>query len=347
MSRLAPLGLALSFFLSGAASTSAQQGTAEIVGKVMDTQGAVLPGVAIVITNEDTGVYREVVTGPEGSYTAPQLMPGRYRISAQLAGFKGLNRRGLTLTVGVTTTLDLTLEVGSVAETVTVTAESPLVDITSAEVGGHISAEELSDLPAGNRSYMAFVGTVPGAQFVPTTGFLNDTMLANGQPAAANNVMFDGAGNVDDLRGSNVGGQTRTANEAVQEVQVLTNQFDAEFGRASGAVINAVTKSGTNQVKGSVFDFFTGRAVTAKDYFTRVNNLEKPQVSKQEWGGTIGGPIVRNKLHFFASLERLVQSRNQSKTYPTRPEFSFSTTDDVSAWNTLWRIDHQVTPNNT
>src|SRR6185295_8274745 len=127
---------------------------------------------------------------------------------------------------------------------------------------------------------------------------------------------FDGAGNVDDLRGSNVGGQARAANETIQEVQVLTNQFDAEFGRASGAVINAVTKSGTNQVTGSAFDFFTGRSVTAKDYFTRVNGLDKPEVSKKEWGGTVGGPIVRNKLHFFASVERLVQNRNQSKTYP-------------------------------
>jgi hypothetical protein len=341
------LDLTLGLLLCAAAPVHAQQGTAELVGRITDAQSAVLPGVAVVITNEDTGVYREIVTGPNGSYSASQMVPGHYRISAQLSGFKGLNRRGISLTVGVTTTLDLVLEVGAVAETVTVTAESPLVDVTSAEVGGHITAEELTDLPAGNRSYMAFVGTVPGAQFVPTTGFLNDTMLANGQPAAANNVMFDGAGNVDDLRGSNVGGQARTANEAVQEVQVLTNQFDAEFGRASGAVINAVTKSGTNQFKGSVFDFFTGRSVTAKDYFTRVNGLDKPQVSKQEWGATIGGPIVRNKLHFFASVERLVQRRNQSKTYPTRSEFSFSTTDDVSAWNTLWRIDHQVTPNNT
>ena len=347
MCRFARLALAVTFWLSTTVLAFAQQGTAELVGKVTDTQGGVLPGVAIVITNEDTGVYREVLTGPNGSYTAAQLIPGRYRISAQLEGFKGLNRRGISLTVGVTTTVDLTLDVGAVAETVTVTAESPLVDVTSAEVGGHISAQELTELPAGNRSYMAFVGTVPGAQFVPTTGFLNDTMLANGQPAAANNVMFDGAGNVDDLRGSNVGGQARTANEAVQEVQVLTNQFDAEFGRASGAVINAVTKSGTNQLRGSLFDFFTGRAVTAKDYFTRVSDLEKPQVAKKEWGGTIGGPIVLNKLHYFASVERLVQNRNQSKTYPTRPEFSFSSSDDVSAWNTLWRIDHQVTPSNT
>ena len=115
---------------------------------------------------------------------------------------------------------------------------------------------------------MAFVGSVPGAVFVPTEGFLNDTMLANGQPAAANSVSMDGATNIDDLRGSNVGGQARVANEALQEVQVITNQFDAEYGRASGAVINAVTKSGTNNFSGAAFAFFTGKKVIARDFFT-------------------------------------------------------------------------------
>ena len=339
--------LVLGLLLTTATPTLAQQGTAEIGGKVTDSSGAILPGVSIVVTNEDTGVFREVFTTSSGSYFVPQIVPGRYRITAKLEGFRGLDRRGIIVEVGKTMTLDLSMDVGAVAETVTVTADSPLVDLTSAEIGGHITSQELTDLPAGNRSYMAFVGNVPGAVFVPTTGFLNDTMLANGQPAAANNVTFDGAGNVDDLRGSNVGGQARTANEAIQEVQVLTNQFDAEFGRASGAVINAVTKSGTNQFSGSAFDFFTGKRVTAKDYFAKQSDSPKPDVKKQEWGGTVGGPIVRNKLHFFASVERLVQQRNQSKSYPTRPEFSFATTDDVSAWNTLWRIDHQVTANNT
>ena len=341
------LGGVVGVLLSIAAPVFAQQGTSELGGKVTDQQGAVLPGVAIVVTNEDTGVFREVVTTPDGSYFVSQIVPGRYRVTAKMEGFRSLERRGIVVEVGRTQTLDLTLDVGALNETITVTGDTPLVDLSSAEIGGHISAQEVTELPAGNRSYMAFVGNVPGAQFVPTTGFLNDTMLANGQTSAANNVVFDGAGNVDDLRGSNVGGQTRTANESVQEVQVLTNQYDAEFGRASGAVINAVTKSGTNQFTGSAFDFITGRSVTAKDYFTQRDNLEKPQVSKQEWGATIGGPIVRNKLHFFASLERLVQNRNQSKIYPTRPEFSFSTTDDVSAWNTLWRIDHQISANNT
>jgi hypothetical protein len=324
-----------------------QQGTAEIGGKVVDPQGAVLPGVTIVLTNEDTGVVRETVSTAEGSYFAPQMIPGRYRITAKLEGFRALDRRGVTLTVGQTTNLDLQMEVGALAETLTVTGEAPLIDLSSAEIGGHLSAAEITELPAFSRSYMAFVGNVPGAVFVPTEGFLNDTMLANGQSAQANAVQMDGATNIDDLRGSNVGGQARVPNEGLQEVQVITNQFDAEYGRASGAVINAVTKSGTNQFSGAAFAFFTGKNVIARDYFTRVNNLAEPETGKDEWGGTFGGPILRNKLFFFATLERTVMARNMGRTYPSRPELSFAAVSDEAAWNTMWRVDHQITRNNT
>ena len=278
-----------------AAPALAQQGTTEIGGRVVDAQNAVLPGVNIVITNEDTGATRELVSGPEGSYFASQLVPGRYRIAAKLEGFKALDRRGITLIVGQTTTLNLTLEVGGLAETLTVTGEAALVDITSAEIGGHISSEELNDLPSANRNYMAFIGNAPGTVFVASSEFLNDSFQANGQPTAANNIVFDGANNTDDQRGSNVGGQTRAANESIAEVQILTNQFDAEWGRASGAVINAVTKSGTNNFSGSAFNFYTSKGMTNEDFFTKVQGLEKPDVGKKEWGGTIGGPIVQQQ----------------------------------------------------
>jgi hypothetical protein len=275
------------------------------------------------------------------------MLPGRYRIQAKLEGFKALDRRGVTLTVGQTTTLDLALEVGGLAETLTVSGEAPLVDVTSAAIGGHISAEELHDLPAATRSYMAFVGNVPGAVFLPAAGFLNDTFAANGQPSAANNVVFDGAINTDEQRGSNVGGQTRAANESIQEVQVLTNQFDAEWGRASGAVVNAVTKSGTNQFSGSAFGYFTSKGLTAKTFFAEAQGAEKPDVGKDEWGFTVGGPILLNKLHFFVSVERLALARAWSKVITARPEVSFAETGEESAWNTLWRIDHQVSSKHT
>src|SRR5581483_1034551 len=329
-----------------AAGAFAQQGTSSIGGKVVDQGGGVLPGVNLTITNEDTGISREVITGADGSYFVSQVNPGQYRISAKLEGFKTLERKNVLLEVGRSTPLDLALEVGGLQETVTVSSDAPLIDMTSAQVGGHISSSEMNELPQITRSYMALVGNVPGAQFSPAAGFLNDTMLANGQPAAANNVTIDGAGNVDDLRGTNVGGQARTANETLQEVQVMTNQFDAEFGRSSGAVINAVTKSGSNQISGSAFQFFTGKSVTAKDFFAIANNLDKPDVAKTEWGGTVGGPIIKNRLFYFFSLERVTQARSSVATFPNRPELNYSTVDAVGAWNTFLRYDHQITRNN-
>jgi hypothetical protein len=325
----------------------AQQGTAQVGGKISDAQGAVLPGVTIVITNEETGIAREITSTAEGGYFASQMVPGHYRIAAKLEGFKALDRRGISLTVGQTTTLDLVMEVGGLAETLTVTGEAPLVDVTTASVGGHISAEELNDLPSASRNYMAFVGNVPGTVFIPSAEFLNDSFQANGQPTAANNIVFDGANNTDEQRGSNVGGQTRAANESIAEVQILTNQFDAEWGRASGAVINAVTKSGTNQFTGSAFNFYTSKAMTNKDFFTKAQGAEKPDVGKKEWGGTVGGPIIRNKTHFFASLERLYINRNFSRTFTARPSLDYSTSSEESAWNTMWRIDHQLSSKHT
>ena len=155
---------------------------------------------------------------------------------------------------------------------------------------------------------------MPGTVFVPSAEFLNDTFQANGQSSAANNIVFDGAGNTDEQRGSNVGGQTRAANESIQEVQIITNQFDAEWGRASGAVINAVTKSGTNSFTGSAFSFYHGQGHDDQGFLHEGQWFDKPDVGKKEWGGTIGGPIVRNKLHFFFSVERLIMSRNWSAT---------------------------------
>ncbi len=146
---------------------------------------AVLPGVDIVVINEETGLFREVVSGPGGTYFVSQMVPGRYRITARLEGFKSLDRRGILLAVGRTTTLDIMLEIGTLTESVTVTGNSPLIDLSTTEVGGHISSEELQELPAANRNYMAFVGNIPGTVFVPSGEFLNDSFQANGQPTAA------------------------------------------------------------------------------------------------------------------------------------------------------------------
>src|SRR5882724_10218261 len=325
---------------------AAQQGTGEIAGKVTDEQGAVLPGVAIVVTNEETGVFRDVVSGPAGTYFASQLVPGRYRISAKLQGFQTVERSGLVLQVGKTLTINLSLNVGGLEETVRVTAESPLVDTTSAKVGGNIGTAELSELPAMNRNYFATVALLPGVQFSPSNQMGNDTIVAAGQSTQGNNVSVDGGYNGDDALGTSSGAQVRTPLEAIQEFQVITSMYDAEWGRASGAIVNAVTKAGTNQFKGVIFGELAADSLTAPDYFVRTQNLDKPTSVRRDWGGVLGGPIVKNKAHFFVSLERQVDNPNRTRTFP-RHEFDFAIAEDRTDWNTLIRVDHQINKNHT
>jgi hypothetical protein len=175
----------------------------------------------------------------------------------------------------------------------------------------------------------------------------NDTIVAAGQTTQNNNVAVDGGYNSDDALGTSSGAQVRTPLEAIQEFQVLTSMYDAEFGRASGAVVNAITKSGTNQFKGVIFGETAPNALTAADYFVRTQNLEKPTSVRRDWGGVVGGPIVKNKAHFFFSLERQVDNPNRSKVFPTRPELNFAIAEDRTDWNTLIRFDHQINKNNT
>jgi Carboxypeptidase regulatory-like domain len=346
--RTVRLGSILAAFLFAAAtSLFAQQGTAEIGGKVTDDQGGVLPGVTLVLTNEATGLVREVTSGADGSYFASQLTPGRYKISAKLASFRPFERGGLVLAVGQRLTINATLSIGALEETVRVTAESPLVDTTNIKVGGNIGTAELSELPAMNRNYFSTVALLPGVQFSPSNQMGNDTIVAAGQSTQGNNVAVDGGYNGDDALGTSSGAQVRTPLEAVQEFQVLTSMYDAEFGRASGAIINAVTKSGTNQFKGVAFAEGASNKLTAADYFVRTQGLAKPTSVRRDWGGVLGGPIVKNKAHFFVSLERQVDNPNRTRVFPTRPELNFAIAEDRTDWNTLIRFDHQITKNHT
>jgi len=241
----------------------AQQGTTELRGRVLDAQGGVLPGVTVTVRNQATGMYRETVSSDDGSYIASGLTPGTYEIVAELQGFKKFNRRDLVLEVGKTVTVEVKMEVGGVAETVTVQADSPLVDVTSKEVGGNITSETLVELPSVNGNFIGFVGLLPGiVPSISTESFGSDSISVNGQDPRNNNYMLDGGNNNDDVIGQRAGTQARTPIEAVQEFQVLTNQFDAEFGRTAGAVVNAVTKAGSNQIHGSGFGYFQRRDLT-------------------------------------------------------------------------------------
>ena len=331
-----------------AMSASAQQGTTELRGRVIDPQGAVLPGVTVVVRNQETGMFRETVSGPDGTFIASGLVPGTYQVNAELQGFKKFERKDLRLEVGKTSSIDVSMTVGGVEETVTVTTESPLVDVTSKEIGGNITSETLVKLPSVNGNFVGFVGLLPGIiPSISTESFGSDSISVNGQDPRNNNYMLDGGNNNDDVIGQRAGTQARTPIEAIQEFQVITGQYDAQYGRTSGAIINAVTKSGTNQLRGSVFGFLQDGSLTTKDFFAKEKGLAKPDTQYQRWGGTVGGPIVRDKLHFFGSLERFAIDRPNTINIPARPEFNGTeiTTDRV--WNTIVRGDHQINNNTT
>jgi hypothetical protein len=346
--RCATAPLTASLLLVIALPAAAQQGAAEIRGRVVDAGGGVLPRTTVVLRNQETGMFRQVTSNAEGSYFLSGVMPGVYELSAELAGFKRYSRRGIRLQVGKTATVDVGLEVGGPDEQITVRGEAPMVDVTSKEVGGNITSGELTDLPSVNRSFIGFVGLLPG--LVPITGtgsFAEDSIVANGQDSRNANFMLDGANNNDDVSGQWAGPQTRIPLEAVQEFQVLTSQFDAEFSRTTGAVVNAVTKQGTNAWHGSAFAFLRDASLTQKDFFVRQNDLPKPDTTFQQYGFTLGGPVVKNKAHFFASVERPVIDDARTINIPARPDLNATPTARNRVWNTLVRFDHQISAGHT
>ncbi len=267
----------------------AQQNFSELRGRISDTQGAVLPGVTIVARHQETGVYRESVSGSDGSFFMTALTPGLYEVTAELPGFRRFQRRDIRLEVGRTALLDIPLEIGAIEESVTVTGESPIVDLSSKEIGGHVAAKELAETPAFNRNFTAYLGMLPGVVASISTGsFGADSINVNGQTVRNVNYTLDGANNNDTFNGGNGGAQARLPVDAVQEFQLLTSQFDAEFGSTSGGIVNAVSKQGTNQFHGSTFLFFQNDAMAQRDYFARTLDLEKPDTKQRQWGGTLG-----------------------------------------------------------
>ena len=337
----------LCFCVSVSGSARAQ-GLSDMRGTVVDSSGGALPGVQIVVTNQATGTFREATSNTDGSWSVPGLTPGAYQVSAELTGFKRFLRRDLAVIVGTTATVPVTLELGALEETITVTTEAPLVDVTSKQIGGNIDNKDLTQLPSISRNWLGFAALLPGVIQVPNlASWGSETISANGVDSRNNSFLIDGAWDNDDYLGQNNGGQVRVPIEGVQESQILIGQYDAEFGRTSGAIVNAVTKSGTNNYHGSGFLFYTNKNMRAEDFFVNQNNLNEPDVRKQEYGGAIGGPVLRDKAHFFANIERVWINEGRTIQIPPRPELNWATVTQVRAWNQLYRFDHQISANHS
>ena len=298
--------------LAGFAATArAQQTTGTIAGRVLDEQKAAVPGATVTAKNESTGLTRSEVSDSEGLYRITGLPVGTYALSIDLSGFQA-QTRSVPVSVSETITADFDLRVARLAENVTVTAEVPLVDTTSSAVGGLVDTRRVENLPLNGRQFANLAVTIPGVGL----GFHSDPTKStqfspqiNGGNGRNVNYQIDGGDNNDDT----VGGLLQLFPlEAIQEFNFLTSRYKAEYGRSNGGVMNIVTKSGTNDYRGSVFELFRDKAMNAKTETERRESLEKQDYRRNQFGGSIGGPIAQDRAHFFAAVERTNQDTTQA-----------------------------------
>lgn len=302
-------------FLAIAASFAFSQATtATLTGTVRDSTGAVVPGAAITVTNIGTQVTSKRTTNDEGVFIAPFLLPGEYELTAEKQGFKKSVRKGLTLDVADTAHVDLVLEVGALSETVTAVAEAPLVRSDTSELGQVIQGEVIHDLPLNSstgRNFTALMTLIPGTIRTNPVGVFdapqgNSSFAINGQRDGANNYMIDGADNNEVLLGIV---SILPPPEALAEFKIQTNAYGAEFGRAGGAVINVQTRSGSNQVHGSLYEFLRNNDLDARGPFDRGS---LPPLRQNEYGATLGGPIKKNRTFLFGDYSGFRQRAGQT-----------------------------------
>ncbi len=291
-----------------------------IVGTVADPQKAALPGVAVTATNTGTALKLEQVTDASGNYTFRNLLPGIYDITATLQGFKELRQSGLVVSAGNPVRVDLALQLGQLAETVTVIAESTLLQTEKADLNTELTAKAVTNLPLNQfRNYQSLLNLVPGAT---PTQFQNaeiDTPArslrtwVNGTQPNANTTRVDGAVSVNIWLPHHA--MYVQSAESIDTVNISTNNFDADTGMAAGAAQTVITKSGTNQLRGSAFLFLNDDSFNENTYSNKYFDLPKPAVNTKTYGGTVGGPIRKNKLFYFFSWERYDTERPITRTY--------------------------------
>jgi hypothetical protein len=291
-----------------------------IIGHITDAQGGVAPGVTLTATNTGTGLKVETVSDTDGAYTFRNLLPGTYDLTATLTGFREHRQTGIPVTAGNPVRINVSLAVGAVSETVQVVSDRTLLQTDKADVHTELTSKEIVDLPLNQyRNYQALINLVPGAtpaQFqnaeIDSPGRSLRTWV-NGTQPNSNATRIDGAVSVNIWLPHHVG-YVQPA-ETIETVNVATNNFDADYGMAGGAAATVITKSGTNQLRGSGFWFMNTDELNANSFFN--NSFERPKdpLSRNTYGATIGGPLVRNKLFYFGSIERFADRRGSLANY--------------------------------
>jgi outer membrane receptor protein involved in Fe transport len=286
-----------------AVTAVAQTPTGQVSGTITDESGSALPGVTVTARNTETGTSRNTVTNLEGQYILPLLPTGTYEVTAELSGFQSMRRPNVVINVGSAVTVRFGMRVG-VAETITVSADAPVVETTRSSVSATVNETMIENLPTNGRNFIDFAITTPG---VSKDARFGDISFA-GLRGTLNSVVVDGADNNNTFFGQSLGRTgDRTAyqfsQDAVKEFQINSNAYSAEYGRAGGAVINVVTKSGTNNFDGSAFFFYRDVDLRSKDYFEELNNRPKAPYAFDQYGTSFGGPIVPDRHFFFVSWD--------------------------------------------
>lgn len=298
------LGLFLFLILAGPAFSQTTANLGIIEGTIQDATGAVLPGATVTLLNTGTGASRTVATDEDGRFRAPLLPLGNYTITVEMPGFKRLIREGVTLAVGETITLSLTTEVAAVEETVTVVADAPVIESARTVQAASITQRAIEGLPINSRDFQDFAALTPTVVKEPG----RDTISMGGQKGIDTNITLDGADFNNSFFGQATGqpeaNQFVIAQEAIKEFQVLANGYSAEFGRAGGGVLNVVSKSGTNEVHGSAFLFWRTEGLTSTLDTVDGKTIPKTDFSQKQFGGSVGGPIEKDRVHYFVAAEQ-------------------------------------------
>jgi hypothetical protein len=304
------LAAVLSLCLLAAGSALAQQTTGDITGRVTDSLGNVVPNASVTAHNTGTGLTRTAMSDESGEFILTQLPAGRYDVTVEARSFSKALLKELELNVGATQSLKIELKPGEISEVVEVASDAALVETTTSELGRNITPAEVQNLPLINRTFANLSVIAPEARpvgsFDPTKTRVGNIAFSGGDGRQVD-VNVDGGDNKDNVVGSLL---QNFAYESIQEFQVLQHRWTAESGRSVGGVVNVITKSGSNDFHGSAFYNFRNQSLRARDFFEKEGNSEKPDFSRQEFGGSFGGRIIRDKLFFFGAIERFRERQN-------------------------------------
>jgi Carboxypeptidase regulatory-like domain len=315
------LGIILSVLVMSVAF--AQAPTAVILGTVTDSSGAAVAGAKVTARNSGTGQIRTAATNQDGAYRLEALPVGDYQVTTEMTGFKTVTETGLTLTVAQQAVENFTMQIGDTTQTVSVTAEAPLVETTTSASGGLVDSQRIVDLPLNGRNYIDLTLLQPGITTMQLNlrylGLYGTMFVSNGAPPVSNTYLLDGA-NMRTLSGTNsasITGNTLGV-DGILEYRVVNVNPAAEYGGTMGSQMAMVSKSGTNQFHGDAFEFLRNSALDARNFFdlqpSQLGGKRLPEFRRNNFGGALGGPLQKNKTFFFAVFEGLRQSLGTTNT---------------------------------